>query len=327
MTSSAREQAIPQFLAWLERQGVQHQRVGLGASALGGLAIIAREDIAPGDVVIRVPLSAVINDLTVRRRHWPDLATFDGPAIGADRWALVYLFLAVERSLGPRSPHAPLLAVLPSVVRTPVSYTNDELALLRGTNLHEAVLGIRSKLHALADHLPALASPISYDDLVWAYEVFWSRCFAVLIDSEEVASLVPLCGMLNHSPESRVTYITDAQESTFAIRSEMCVRAGSEFFNNYRHRSNEKLLLNYGFVCDENSLDAFTLRVRVIEEEPLVAEKKALLAARKIPWEHYLTANGTDDPIPASLYECIRILCMDEAELYFFDAAEHPAGS
>lgn len=68
---------------------------------------------------------------------------------------------------------------------TPLWFTPDQMALLRGTSLHRACALHRRRLEALWSRLqPALEAmleevgvsrPATFDDFLWAYSVFWSR--------------------------------------------------------------------------------------------------------------------------------------------------------
>ena len=346
-----REAAIPEFLEWLKQHGVKHPKIGFLRQGANNLSLLATDDIhvcatthlshtahthngtflsplyQSGDDVVTVPLDELIN-VYLLRRLWPELADFDPTTIGADMHGLIYVFLATE-SKRPGSAYAPLFRMLPrpGTIGTPMSYSEERLGLLRGTNLYETVQKIKGRLRRLAEYYPTLQAEhaglfaglsCTYAELVWALEVFWSRAFGVLLDGEQVASLVPLCGMSNHSADAMVSYVTDTVRGCFCLRSDMEVAAGQQFYNNYRHRSNEKLLLNYGFVCENNPLDAFTVKVSLLPDDPLYTEKARLLAAHGIGWEHYLTLDK-DCPIPDTLVDCLRILSLDETEVYFWD--------
>ena len=56
------------------------------------------------------------------------------------------------------------------------------------------------------------ADQFTYDALVWAYSVFWSRCFGLRLRRGGrivvVPSMVPLVDVLNHNPDADVTYQT-----------------------------------------------------------------------------------------------------------------------
>eukprot|EP00727_Mastigamoeba_balamuthi_P007707 m51a1_g3557 putative histone-lysine n-methyltransferase setd3 (805) ;mRNA; r:1037512-1040321 len=332
-----RDARLAALAQWLSANGAEFPHVGFGvfAEGHGGKAT---SHIVHGEVAIRIPLRLAISVPNVRRA-WPELA-LEGPEIGADKWALVYLFLAVNRrNTDPSFFWAPFIQAEPKVVGTPVTYEDGELEQMRGTNLYEAVHGIRSKLRALAVHVPVLRrehprllgdAPCEYEDLAWAYECFWSRAFAARIGGEDVACLLPLCGMLNHSPTAHVTYVTSepsgpgADDGWFAIRCEEDVFEGEQLYANYRHRSNEKLLLNYGFAYDKNELDAFAVKLSLAREDPLFAQKTRALQFSSLAPEHYLTEDP-ENPIPDTLVDALRVLCMDDAEAYYYQPA--PAGT
>eukprot|EP01105_Mastigella_eilhardi_P018294 TRINITY_DN4225_c1_g1_i3.p1 TRINITY_DN4225_c1_g1~~TRINITY_DN4225_c1_g1_i3.p1 ORF type:complete len:638 (+),score=140.23 TRINITY_DN4225_c1_g1_i3:907-2820(+) len=124
--------------------------------------------------------------------------------------------------------------------------------------------------------------------------------------------------MLNHDQFAKVTYISNEKTGFFALQVNNTVQQGCQFFNNYRHRSNEKLLLNYGFTCDDNPLDSYTVKIGLHKDaDPLYDQKRELLDAANLTLEHYITRQ---DPVPASLLHTMRILNSNEDELYFWNA-------
>jgi hypothetical protein len=69
----------------------------------------------------------------------------------SDRY-LFYLFLIYHRTL-PTSAWAPYYAILPSTYSDPLWWNDDELVLLRGTNLAEAVPNKRRQLRTAYDSI------------------------------------------------------------------------------------------------------------------------------------------------------------------------------
>lgn len=335
-----RDQKIPEYLKKLEAEKVLFPKIALTRYGDNNLALRAKSQIQDGDIVLSVPLDLLLNNVTLRGRIWPALKDFDPRTYGCDKWALTYLFIATEYSKGESSPYWTYLSMIPRIIDTPVSYPTDILEMIASTNLHKAVTEIRGKLRGIQRMYREVLRPQypniftselrseeeEYAQLIWAYEAFWSRAFAVMIrdpydpeweENTPVASLVPLCGMLNHSPDAHVTYITDVKNGVFCIQSNMTVEPGEQFYNNYRNRSNEKMLLNYGFFTVDNPLDTFTIKVNAHPGmDPLYERKRALLTASGIAWEHYLTKDPKA-PVPSSLLNCLRVLSMSESELYF----------
>lgn len=188
-----------------------------------------------------------------------------GPALRAlsfpDEWCALYVWLAREASR-PDSRWAPYFGALPREIDTPVCWADELLELLRGSNLYDAVQKIRGDLErtlrtvqACADLPQSLRESLSAGELRWAYAAFWSRALGLQVDGEQVGCLVPLADMLNHAPDAATAYLVDsppspAGERRFRLRclAPQPLAPGQQAFQNYGRRSNEKFLLNYGFL-------------------------------------------------------------------------------
>jgi hypothetical protein len=130
-------------------------------------------------------------------------------------------------------------------------------------------------------------------------ELFWSRALGVLLapGGEQIASLVPLADMMNHSPSAKVTYMTsvaskseveeekkqgEEEEGSFKLKVHEVVKKGSQVFNNYGKRSNEKLLLNYGFMLEDNrDQEAYFVKLG-FEGDPFKEQKMELMETKKL---------------------------------------------
>jgi hypothetical protein len=63
--------------------------------------------------------------------------------------------------------------------------------------------------------------------------------------------LLPLVDSLNHDHQAKMTWLGDVNKGA-TLRSELAIVPGSEIFNNYGPKSNEELLLGYGFCLPNN---------------------------------------------------------------------------
>jgi hypothetical protein len=264
------------------------------------------------------------------------------------RWLLFYLFMLWQRAIGARSSWQCYWRVLPECIPTPLEYDDDELChLLGGTNLMDAVLYIKASLDehrrtAVPALLEALRDVNDDDDdeaaavivdedvfsmrnVLWAYRAFWSRAYVVeTLDGAREPALVPLADMLNHESGRHVTYLTDVESATFRLRTHERVEAGAPCSSNYGARSNEKLLLNYGFTEPDNALDSYFLRLRMpaaAGDDEVAALRRRLIAdVLRTGVNHYLlNASQSDVPVDAKLMNTLRVLFCSEQELYEFD--------
>ncbi|OBA23001.1 SET domain-containing protein [Metschnikowia bicuspidata var. bicuspidata NRRL YB-4993] len=115
----------------------------------------------------------------------------------------------------------------------------------------------------------------SFPAYLWASMILKSRSFpsALLKDAsleiseidlcqDDVAMLIPVVDLLNHSPQADVTWT--ASGNFFQFQSHR--NGGLELFNNYGRKGNEELLLAYGFCLDNNAADTVALKIKVPEQ-------------------------------------------------------------
>eukprot|EP00798_Chlamydomonas_sp_ICE-L_P017833 gene17833-24217_t len=124
-----------------------------------------------------------------------------------DERTIIIAYLALEKARGGASLLSPWINVLPKEFHTPLYFTTQELQELRGTTLYHAAAAIKGRLKEQWDKLePSLnviaqatlvytdliAVPPSrnptFEDLLWAHSVFWSRGQALPIPKEGTAS-------------------------------------------------------------------------------------------------------------------------------------------
>eukprot|EP00668_Euglena_longa_P012362 GGOE01014807.1.p1 GENE.GGOE01014807.1~~GGOE01014807.1.p1 ORF type:complete len:666 (+),score=188.57 GGOE01014807.1:220-1998(+) len=111
-----------------------------------------------------------------------------------------------------------------------------------------------------------LGDPAIYttEALRWAHSAFFSRRFtskvAGIPDCPE-GCLVPVLDVLNHRSGARAAW--DVFEDRLEMRLEEPVGKGQEVFNNYGEKGNEELLMNFGFVVENNPSDVMRIKLAV----------------------------------------------------------------
>lgn len=68
---------------------------------------------------------------------------------------------------------------------------------------------------------------------------------------------------LNHSNGKKVKWHFNEQKNAVSYRTGEEIEAGEEIYNNYGNKSNEELLLNYGFAIQNNEFDVSMLTLRL----------------------------------------------------------------
>ncbi|AMD21010.1 HEL271Wp [Eremothecium sinecaudum] len=210
--------------------------------------------------------------------------------------------------------YLPYINMLPSIkdLHTPFFWPCSELEALKGTDLYikttrmlltlikewqdvRTAFGVTEetiyhRLYQAGDVIALLkhlneqinkSGELKWDDFpayLWAASIFTSRAFPRIVmpggnDINE-AFLYPVVDLLNHSNGKKVKWSYDATRETVSFAISEKVKAGDEIFNNYGDRSNEHLLLHYGFAISNNEFDVATMSLRLPKES--LAKAKAL---------------------------------------------------
>ncbi|GAA5935662.1 SET domain-containing protein [Sporobolomyces koalae] len=183
--------------------------------------------------------------------------------------------------------HEPYVSKLPSHddMRTTLYFSPAERDLLRGSNLHGATLDRERAWKEEFDEvktwipLQEVRDLLTWQDWLWACTIISSRAFpSHLLDGDKSGStpvLFPGIDMLNHKPTAKLTWSSDVHVTTSATNKQgkdgkgmlsivvdEPVPVDTQVFNTYGAKSNEELLLGYGFVLsDPNPADCVALKL------------------------------------------------------------------
>ncbi|KAG7823733.1 hypothetical protein KL909_003130 [Ogataea angusta] len=187
----------------------------------------------------------------------------------------------------------PYIAFLPnscSEIGLPLFWTDREQELLKGTDAYPRLEQKRKELHKEWSSLMSLLDEHNKLDLVtkettqgkgivswksfeayaWAHSIYCTRAFPNFLREQSernlnIGFLCPIVDLLNHKNGEKVTW-TCADNSFVFRASPKCIRRGEEVYNNYGDKSNTELLLNYGFVLDDNESETTALTLKVEEK-------------------------------------------------------------
>ncbi len=245
-----------------------------------------------------------------------------------------------EGAVGGRSEDAEWRAyarALPAEYDDPLQWPQDQAdELLRGTNLAAATSHRRGWLRrqfrllesACAEEPAALPGHVfTWERMLWAQSAFSSRGFPHFLavppgvgaasltpaDEAAVGCMVPALDILNHDAAARVRW--ERRSDRLCFVTEEALPAGAEVCNNYGPKSNEELLLCFGFVVPNNPSDAaaVTLSAPGADTDPLAPlRRRVARAASLIRPRMYITK---DDPLPAELLAAAVVGAADEAAL------------
>lgn len=117
-----------------------HDALELFGKAKGERGVFATENIEQGELLLRLPASAVITacDNSDDVCGWMPAAIREASPV-----LRTALFLMHEVALGEASEWAPYIASLPTSYDTLDQWTQAELAALTGTSVHDELSGLR----------------------------------------------------------------------------------------------------------------------------------------------------------------------------------------
>jgi SET domain/Rubisco LSMT substrate-binding len=142
---------------------------------------------------------------------------------------------------------------------SPVFWPDDELALLKGTRVLDAVRKRRAAQHAAFQEVNRPLAPLnttldSLQEFMWLYGSITARVFSVPV-AGATAALVPYADLANHMPLLQKNYIVSYDEQTnlvtlITLRS---IAKGEELYYWYGEDSNSDLLTHYGFALEQGN--------------------------------------------------------------------------
>ena len=169
-----------------------------------------------------------------------------------------------------------ILTIKHTIQPTPDFYTDEEIAQLEFPMIVKQANERKSQIAALSE-----STNIPFDELQFATWLVASRSFAIKISVDDslvkegavstaeksIRVLLPYLDMINHSSDNANAELhlidPEKDEAWFAIRATRPIKKGKEISISYGASGVETslgLLMNYGFVPDENKIDTLLLR-------------------------------------------------------------------
>ncbi|KAJ1943815.1 hypothetical protein FBU59_002792, partial [Linderina macrospora] len=220
-------------------------------------------------------------------------------------------FLVHERFVNKQSFWKPYIDVLPKEFSTPVFFSSEEIEFLEGTPAKSSVDEMREQYRKEYERaveevgesvIPR--SVFTFEAYLWAVAVCTSRSFTddLVKDHEDArtarnAILLPLMDMVNHYPKSKVTWRHGPDG--IDLVTEAGLAAGQQALNNYGPKSNEELMLGYGFCIEGNPFDFFHVKLNYTSD-PMYEQKRQVLESVGLgELQHCITREAmTKDLLP-----------------------------
>ena len=309
-TAESSERVLSNLLRWLERGGAQLSKLQVVRRENGERDVLARSDIAVGEVVLQVPRALLLT--TEVARH-SEIGRRIEDQLHPDNELLYLASFLLQEKHRSDSFWKPYLDSLPEAFpHLPRFFHADELALLQGSQLvgmlefQEGVL--RREYAQLCEALPDYTR-FAFEEFVWARLSVNSRAFG-LDGSMGGPACVPMADMLNHRNEPDVRWTNTEDGRFFLMTAQRALSAGEEVFNTYGLRSNDLSLLHCGFLNDDNSHDAVSLSVGLLPGDALADFKQQLLSLDSPTGRHTVHVSRLPGSFAeGSVFAYLRLIC------------------
>lgn len=273
-------------------------------------ALYATKPISPGDVLICIPRSCALivniaDDLSpslqvLKPRSPPSASLLTTP------W---YVRLAIrlldEQLCASKSPFAAYVDALPIAPSTALyaahtmsaSLVFDQLAAFAMDDTARAYYNsITNSFHAFHDSLPdSQKSLLTLHDFIWAISVVVSRAFGippVSTNQDSVKApkaplefaLFPAFDMANHSIHANTDMRFNRQTDSFELIAGVQSQPGQQVYVSYGTKSNDDLVLFYGFVEISNEGN----QVTILDFRQWLLELAYAQDDGQLQWDHKL---------------------------------------
>jgi histone-lysine N-methyltransferase SETD3 len=327
-TQPAADAAIANLLRWLDQGGVlvspKMHVVSLGGGERG---IFAREDIAPGELLLRLPRQRLITVPDARSSDIGRLiethTRFEDPNL------YLAAFLLQERERGEASSWKPFLDVQPQTFPThPLSFQERELSLLKGSFLVDLLSLQRKALqedHAhLCKQVPGFER-FTFDMFLWAHLAVLTRVFGAKRNGAPEICLGPLLDIFNDGLPWNCAWGWSTDGQFLEVKADSPIAQGKELRTSYGAHSNFYLLRHYGFVHEHNPNNAVMVPLELPKDDPLMDEKRRLLGLTDLSSQHCFSLPLKPDAQRIiELFSELRILHAQAEELALLKAAPDP---
>lgn len=301
--------------SWVIERGAELSKVTIGSDPLGGRMLRAAADIEDGELLVSIPLRAMLTLDDARRSPAGQALLASNHSPSAQALLSAYL---LEEKRRPDSQLKPYIDSLPrSFPTVPIFCPQDVLPLLKGSLA--ATLLVRRKeavlreVLALRRAVPSLRD-VSIAELFWASTAVVTRVFGVTIGGTATEALVPFADMMNHRRPADATWTFEEGLHAFVIRAARAIRSGEEICGSYGRKANHRYFVHYGFALETGADDEAEVRLTVPAGAARRGAKVAALARAYGSCDTYrLSTRVRSEPMLRTL-SFVRTACAGESE-------------
>lgn len=313
----------------IEGQGGKVANVSF-TSSNDGIGLCAAVDFMVGDSILEIPFSECIS--MSRIMNYDKLKViFDEQTQLVDFPDEVLCVGIMHAVLHPDScPWGAHVATWPRPkdMNSTIYWTEDELSLLKGTNVLTLTNMMKSQLEAdweavhdaLEQIYPDLLGGATIELYKWAISMVYSRAVGLVIDDTYERIIAPVLDMANHNAnvanDTEETFKYDESNQLLRFVASQEISKGESCFALYGPYPNSKLAYTYGFVLPDNRFQAIDYWTKV-GTASMAERKQAILDGNALTKEQSYDFTGTitNNGISSALMATLRIIQANKEEL------------
>ena len=291
------------FMKHFYNFGLYLNKVEIGFNSDCNRFCKATEDINDKDILIRVPLEALMTlDLARQSQMGKYFTPQLEKKLNSPHHSLLSTFMLTEIDKGINSKWKYYFDFLPvNYDNFPIFYSDKEFEYLKGTQFLELIKKKKREMKEDYDLLTNVIPGYSrYDFNLFKKmrEVISSRVFGVTIKGKKNDIIAPYADMLSHKRPRQTHWNFDDTSNSFIIKAVTNVKKGEEVFDSYGIKCNSRFLLNYGFTVENNEDNEFKIILMLNETSPLFKEKMTFLGGKNYSKKFSLVINSDSKIAP-----------------------------
>lgn len=288
-------------------------------------ALCLQSAVGKGAQLLDLPATAVLSSGGASDMLGNGAAALEAPA------ALAAMLLA-ERARGANSPHAALIAALPTALDQPFLWTDSELARLAGSDVRAKALAVRAGIEdEWAELVAGVGLTATLDEYLWAQAIVTSRAFE--LGSAFPLVLAPGADLAMHAlpgQEPTAAAIVSGgaffSKPRFLLCSTAELAAGAQLSLAYMDDSSagaSDFLLDYGFV-PEGVTYTVDVSFAMAPLDPFYEDKLDILELNEeVTAPTFVLSSATSRGLwtpPEFLEAFMRLLCLGATDAFLLEA-------
>ena len=302
------------FEEWIKTNEGKFSKLKIILYAPDYRGVHAISTIKQNDPFLKIPEKLIITSKKGQMCPLGKKIKESGVKLSYDYLTFLSVFL-LEAANDPKSWWAPYIKMIPTNVSNfPLFYTKEEINMFEGSIMEEYIKSTQSEFdeeyNLICKHVPEMKK-YSLESYMKIKTLVISRIFFVKIDNVDERIIVPYADMFNHHYEKigQSFWKYDSQSKEFVVTAQKQIPRGESICENYGQKPNFRFLFYYGFVIEENILNAVYIDIFLEEKDPLLEIKRKMIGVSNLKIQRCTFFNDFSQNDNNLFFSLMRFIC------------------